>query len=114
MKELTIPAGQYWIGDPCYVLGDKNGFYWMPLLNETGYFGLFASKRDQELNVYQELTDCVYLLSFDKKRDGLKAFVSSTMYGDGQYKTTTGQGLGRGCWHDWRDSDRSITRKLRW
>ena len=33
--EVTIPAGRYYLGDPCYVIRDKD---WMPLLENCDYF----------------------------------------------------------------------------
>lgn len=33
--EVTIPAGRYYLGDPCYVIRDDD---WMPLLENSDYF----------------------------------------------------------------------------
>ena len=33
----TLPAGTYWIGDPCYLVADED---WDELLRTTGFFGL--------------------------------------------------------------------------
>jgi hypothetical protein len=33
--EVTVPAGQYVIGDPCYAVPDKD---WLPLLETCNYF----------------------------------------------------------------------------
>lgn len=35
---MTLKAGKYWIGDPCYVLKEENGFNWIDVLNESSYF----------------------------------------------------------------------------
>ena len=54
----TLPAGTYYIGDPCYIF-EKS---WMELLNATDYLsdGLFTFR-------------------------GFTGFASNTMYGDGLY-----------------------------
>ncbi len=33
---VTIPAGTYFLGDPCYAVPDE---HWMPLLESCGFFG---------------------------------------------------------------------------
>jgi hypothetical protein len=33
--EVTIPAGRYYLGDPCYVIRDED---WIPLLENCNYF----------------------------------------------------------------------------
>jgi len=33
--EVTIPAGRYYLGDPCYVIRDED---WHPLLENCNYF----------------------------------------------------------------------------
>ena len=33
--EVTIPAGRYYLGDPCYVIRDDD---WIPLLENCDYF----------------------------------------------------------------------------
>lgn len=62
-----FPAGEYYIGDPCYVVPDKE---WLPLLERTGYFGNHFSP---------EYTDGLFLYK------GQHAFAHSTRYGDGCY-----------------------------
>ena len=60
---VTLPAGEYYIGDPCYVIHDDE---WMPFLEANGLLdndGFHPA--------------CEY---HDKP-----CFVSSTMYGDGTY-----------------------------
>ena len=32
---FAVPAGRYYLGDPCYVIRDED---WMPLLNSCDYF----------------------------------------------------------------------------
>ncbi len=68
-----LDAGKYYIGDLCYVLGDKNGFDWIDTLKSTGYLssetGMFELK-------------------------GVKFFSSRTNYGDGYFKDGEGRGYG--------------------
>jgi hypothetical protein len=33
--EVTVPAGEYFLGDPCYAVHDAD---WMPLLHSCGFF----------------------------------------------------------------------------
>jgi hypothetical protein len=35
IEKITIPAGTYILGDPCYVIRDED---WMPLLEDCDYF----------------------------------------------------------------------------
>jgi hypothetical protein len=68
-----LKAGKYYVGDLCYVLGDKNGYDWMEVLESTNYLrskdGMFSYR-------------------------GVKFFSSSTMYGDGYYPDNEGRGYG--------------------
>jgi len=34
VEQVTLDAGDYWLGDPCYVIKDED---WMPWLEECGY-----------------------------------------------------------------------------
>lgn len=38
-----LPAGEYWIGDPCYVIGNDNDD-WEAILDKVGYFGIYESE----------------------------------------------------------------------
>lgn len=38
---MNFKAGKYYIGDPCYVIGDKNGWSWDDVLEQTDYFRNF-------------------------------------------------------------------------
>lgn len=61
----TLPAGKYFVGDPCYVFGpgvDENA-RWGALLDAANYF-------DDEV-----------VVSFN----GSKLFAAHTRYGDGEY-----------------------------
>lgn len=60
----TIPAGTYYLGDPCYTVVDSA---WMPLLESCNYF---------EGNPVGTLPD------------GKKVYAFGTAYGDGRYKAT--------------------------
>ena len=33
-EQVTLDAGDYWLGDPCYVIKDE---HWVPWLEECGY-----------------------------------------------------------------------------
>lgn len=66
---MKLPAGKYYIGDPCYVLNTSNGFNWEHVLSSTGFFGTDTADRGGV---------------FEYK--GMKMFASSTAYGDGCYK----------------------------
>ena len=39
MTTFTMPAGQYYFGDPCYVINEG----WLPLLNDTDYLEDFST-----------------------------------------------------------------------
>lgn len=68
---MAMPAGKYWIGDPCYIfpndgpLSDK----WMELLEKVDFFEVS----------YGELDD-----------GKIKVWAASTAYGDGLYSGTNG------------------------
>ena len=68
-RKHTLEKGLYYIGDPCYVIADEK---WLPLLEETGYFGLPDHKStnyDDGLFTYNEQP----------------CFARGTAYGDGCY-----------------------------
>jgi hypothetical protein len=73
--EVTVPAGQYVIGDPCYAVPDQ---YWLPLLESCDYFrspiGWFSRTGYS--------TDKNYVLAF------------GTKWGDGCYLGTDGNEYG--------------------
>jgi hypothetical protein len=62
-KSYIIPAGKYWLGDPCYVIKDQD---WLVFCNEY-------SSNDTEGNAYVTLPDSTPVLAF------------STYHGDGFY-----------------------------
>jgi len=62
-KSYIIPAGKYWLGDPCYVIQSKD---WLHFCNEYSF-------NDTENNAYLTLPDNTPVLAF------------STYHGDGHY-----------------------------
>lgn len=60
---MEMIKGTYYVGDPCYVLKDYNGFDWRSLLNKHDYF--------MERGYYQ--------------LKGETAYIAGTEYGDGVY-----------------------------
>lgn len=72
------PAGEYFIGDPCYAVPDE---LWDDILAETGYLGLFESS--ETMNKPGG--------GYDGPRCGVFEFrghfilASNTKYGDGSY-----------------------------
>jgi hypothetical protein len=38
---------EYVITDPCYILGDKNGFSWTSVLEATAFFGIYGMRIDE-------------------------------------------------------------------
>jgi len=67
---MSMKAGKYWVGDPCYVMGDRNGFGWGSVIDQTR---CFEDRGDGEFSV--------------KKEDGaeIKIAAFGTCYGDGVY-----------------------------
>lgn len=86
-----MKAGTYYIGDPCYVLDEQNGFDWMEVLEDTNYFGLFASKRNQVENKYnpKHLQHGEFVI-VNKDSQKFEVCASTTAYGDGMYTDKTG------------------------
>ena len=68
----TLPAGKWWIGDPCYVFPHTGPMEnkWDELLNEANFF--------EEVS-YAELDD-----------GKIKVWTASTAYGDGRYTGSDG------------------------
>ena len=75
---------QYWIGDPCYVLNEANGFDWGQIVYDTDLFNLIRPK-DEQGGVFDI--------------GGHKVAVSSTAHGDGLYADESGKlyGVDAGC-----------------
>jgi len=78
---MRLPAGTYFISDPCYIIRDEK---YDRLLEETHYFGLSLPDRG---NIF---IDSVTKLPFA---------VFSTAYGDGCYRDESGfeYGVDAGC-----------------
>jgi len=72
----TFPAGQYYIGDPCYAIRDNN---WISTLKETGYFGLRTSADENNGDPITNWDDGVFYYN------GHACFAGGTAYGDGVY-----------------------------
>ena len=76
----TFQPGQYWIGDPCYVMHAE----WSELCTQL----FFAGRTDFGAN------DGEYTM-----KNGHKIFIASTAYGDGEYSDNRGNryGVDAGC-----------------
>lgn len=85
-------SAKYWIGDPCYVLKEPNGFDWRLLLTFTGCFGLY----DLTLPLEERAIKC----RPKEEQNGLfeikgrQVAVSSTAHGDGGYYDVAGNEYG--------------------
>lgn len=69
-----FPKGKYYIGDPCYVIADKN---WSPLLESTGYLGL--GKKPDNGDELVNWNDGAFSYNFRT------CFANGTRDGDGVY-----------------------------
>ena len=69
-----LPAGKYYIGDPCYVVADN---LWDKLIDSTGCFGL-------DLENVTNWNDGKFFYK------ALPCFASGTAYGDGVYRDGMG------------------------
>ena len=74
----VLPAGKYFVGDPCYAVPDAK---WMRVLEETGYLGLYATPESMRQNMNQYDGDKYGMWLFE----GVAIGASSTKYGDGGY-----------------------------
>jgi hypothetical protein len=81
---MNLPAGTYYIGDPCYVIKDED---WMQALNETNFFNLCASPeavRKREFNP-KNLRNGAFLYHAKDHDFHYHLAASSTKFGDGDY-----------------------------
>ena len=84
----VLPAGTYYVGDPCYAIPDE---WWQDVLENTGYLGLYASRESMAAPVWTP---------YDGDRFGMwnyKGFAigaASTKHGDGTYKDQNGNCYG--------------------
>lgn len=71
-NKMIMPAGKYWIGDPCYVFPNKGPMEnkWDEILAEVNFFEVS----------YGELDD-----------GKIKVWAASTAYGDGRYIGSNGK-----------------------
>ena len=73
---IKLPAGTYYVGDLCYILGDHNGYNWDHVLHATNFLKGDPSQGGA----------CWY--------NGIRFFCSSTMYGDGCFQDDEGRSYG--------------------
>jgi hypothetical protein len=84
----VLPAGTYYVGDPCYAIPDE---WWQDVLENTGYLGLYASRESMAAPVWTP---------YDGDKFGMwnyKGFAigaASTKHGDGTYKDQNGKCYG--------------------
>lgn len=50
--ELLLPAGVYFIGDPCYAFGPDDDPEWQELVNIGGSYGIFATVEGHPFAAY--------------------------------------------------------------
>lgn len=72
-NKMVMPAGKWWIGDPCYIFPHKGPMEnkWDELLDEVDFFDKFS---------YGELDN-----------GKIKVWAASTAYGDGRYVGSNGK-----------------------
>lgn len=75
MYEVQVPAGTYFVGDPCYAVPKKD---WMPLLEQTNFFDCYKEGKGSPVGDVREL----FVLGF------------STKWGDGTYTDEQGRVYG--------------------
>lgn len=70
--DVTVPAGTYFLGDPCYAVPDKD---WMPLLESCGYFDANRDGTGSPVGTVR----------------GFEVLSFGTKYGDGVYRDQFGK-----------------------
>lgn len=83
-----LPAGKYWIGDPCYMLDETRGYDWGKLLDQTRYFGLYPDVEEWYKKPYASDQGGEFVIN------GHKMYAHSTQYGDGGYYDQHGHDYG--------------------
>lgn len=81
----ALPPGDYYIGDPCYVIHDYD---WMNALEGTRYFGLFDSDEAMNSGEHKYAPANMRCGVFMVKTNDGKEFLlgaSQTKHGDGEY-----------------------------
>ena len=87
-KSINIlPAGTYYVGDPCYAVPDE---WWQDVLEETGYLGLYATLESMKENRYSYDGDLFGMWEYK----GYTIAGASTKHGDGTYKDQNGNCYG--------------------
>jgi hypothetical protein len=83
-RDVILPSGTYYIGDPCYVVPDEG---WMQMIEETNYFNLFPSGdfRMGRRHNPKHLQYGVFLCHPDDVNPPYYMAVSLTAYGDGSF-----------------------------
>ena len=84
-----MPAGKYYVGDPCYVISNEN---WIPFLENVGYFGTHtkADNGDIVVNWYEGL------FSYNFRT----CFAHNTAWGDGIYQLVEDHKIINEIWVD--------------
>lgn len=77
LPQFKLPAGKYYVGDPCYCFKDN----WMRLLNASNYFDFRKKTPHEELH-----GRAGHAIIFD----GHPVAAFDTQYGDGSYKGSDG------------------------
>jgi len=72
---VTVPAGTYFVGDPCYAVPPED---WMPLLEQTNFFDAYHEGKGSPVGEIRGL----FVLGF------------GTKYGDGSYEDQLGHVYG--------------------
>lgn len=75
-RKHLFESGNYWMGDPCYVVAEED---WDSLLKDTGFFGLSGHTTNEE--VYD---DGLFIYNSGQ------CFAHQTAHGDGVYYSTDG------------------------
>ena len=87
--EPELPAGEYWIGDPCYILTESNGFDWHDVLLQTNYLQGGTKEHPGRGGLF----------TYSNKDVDIPIFSSNTQWGDGCYEDQHGNqyGVDAGC-----------------
>jgi hypothetical protein len=75
---VEVPAGTYWLGDPCYTVPDDD---WMPLLRTCGVFGASDDPADGQPGPVGTVR-------------GHEVLAFGTAHGDGEYQGSDGHRYG--------------------
>jgi hypothetical protein len=76
-RRITVPAGEYWLGDPCYSFHGPRDKDWLPWLEAADYSNHVDN---QNIVLHAKVPDTEFTVL------GL-----STAYGDGHYKGSDGE-----------------------